>query len=118
MQSADGSLWAAWVDDGGDDWDIIAGRQVAGEWQLDVLSSGPGRWEGMEEREYNTLDSIRHYLKMLQAGFLAMETGGAEIRAWVGGINHQYFKYDHVRSRRQVGSTFKPLVSCQLDYVC
>ncbi|MEN8229256.1 MAG: transglycosylase domain-containing protein [Bacteroidota bacterium] len=67
-------------------------------------------WEGLQEREYNTLDSIRHYLKFLQAGIMAMDVRTAEIKAWVGGINHEYFKYDHVLAKRQVGSTFKPLV--------
>ncbi len=67
-------------------------------------------WEGKEVREYNTLDSLKHYLGLLQAGFLAMEAKTAEIKAWVGGINHEYFKYDHVLARRQAGSTFKPLV--------
>ena len=67
-------------------------------------------WEGPQEGAYNTLDSLRHYLKFLQTGILSMDVRSAEIRAWVGGIKHEYFKYDHVRSRRQVGSTFKPLV--------
>jgi penicillin-binding protein 1A len=67
-------------------------------------------WNGLQEREFNTLDSIKHYLKFLQAGFLAMDVRTADIRAWVGGINHEYFKYDHVRARRQTGSVFKPLV--------
>lgn len=35
------------------------------------------------------------------------------IKAWVGGINHRFFKYDHVyKGKRQVGSTFKPFVYC------
>jgi len=67
-------------------------------------------WEGKQEREFNTLDSIKHFLGLLQAGFLAMDIETAEIRAWVGGINHEYFKYDHVLAKRQAGSTFKPLV--------
>jgi penicillin-binding protein 1A len=67
-------------------------------------------WEGQQEREYNTLDSIKHYLGLLQAGFLVMDVKEAEIKAWVGGINHEYFKYDHVLASRQAGSTFKPLV--------
>jgi len=67
-------------------------------------------WEGQQEREYNTLDSIKHYLGLLQAGFLAMDVGNAQIKAWVGGINHEYYKYDHVLASRQAGSTFKPLV--------
>ena len=70
-------------------------------------------WEGLQEREYNTLDSIRHFLRFLQAGIMAMDVRTAEIKAWVGGINHEYFKYDHVLARRQAGSTFKPLVSLE-----
>ncbi len=67
-------------------------------------------WEGKQEREYNTFDSIKHYLGLLQAGFLAMDVQTAEIKAWVGGINHEYFKYDHILAKRQAGSTSKPLV--------
>jgi len=67
-------------------------------------------WDGKQEREYNTLDSVKHFLRLLQAGFLAMDVKSAEIKAWVGGISHEHFKYDHVLARRQVGSTFKPLV--------
>jgi len=56
------------------------------------------------------LDSIKYYYSLLNAGFLVMEPQSGAIRAWVGGIDHQYFKYDHVKSTRQVGSVFKPIV--------
>jgi len=47
----------------------------------------------------------------LQAGFMSVDPRTGWIRAWVGGINHKYFKYDHVRQgARQPGSTFKPFV--------
>lgn len=67
-------------------------------------------WKGLQERDYNTLDSIRHYLQFLQTGFMAMDIRSGQIKAWVGGINYEYFKYDHTLAKRQVGSTFKPLV--------
>jgi len=67
-------------------------------------------WEGKQSKEYSTLDSIKHYLRFLQTGFLAMDVSTAEIKAWVGGINHEYYKFDHVLARRQTGSVFKPLV--------
>lgn len=70
-------------------------------------------WSGEKKEKISPLDSIRYYFCLLNAGFLAMEPSSGEIRAWVGGINHQYFKYDHVKSRRQVGSIFKPLVYAQ-----
>lgn len=57
-------------------------------------------------------DSIRYYKSFLQTGFMALEPETGYIKAWVGGINHKHFKYDHVNknARRQVGSTFKPFV--------
>ena len=67
-------------------------------------------WKGLQEREYNTLDSIRHFLQFLQTGFMAMDVHSGEIKAWVGGIKYEHFKYDHVLAKRQVGSIFKPLV--------
>lgn len=58
------------------------------------------------------LDSIKYYKYFMQAGMMCMEPNTGYIKAWVGGINHKYFKYDHVNinAKRQVGSTFKPLV--------
>jgi len=56
-------------------------------------------------------DSIKYYKSFLRSGLLAIEPQTGHIKAWVGGINHKYFKYDHVKQgKRQVGSTFKPFV--------
>ena len=55
-------------------------------------------------------DSVIYHLRHLQTGLLSMEPGTGHIKAWVGGIGFKYFKYDHINSRRQVGSTFKPIV--------
>lgn len=67
-------------------------------------------WDGGDKTNLSPLDSIKHYLKILQTGFLAMQPNTGEIKAWVGGNNYNYFQYDHVTSKRQVGSTFKPIV--------
>ncbi|MEL6841867.1 MAG: penicillin-binding transpeptidase domain-containing protein, partial [Bacteroidota bacterium] len=67
-------------------------------------------WNGTIEREISPLDSIVYAESFLHAGFLAMEPQSGYIRAWVGGINFEHYKFDHVTSRRQVGSTFKPFV--------
>ncbi len=56
------------------------------------------------------MDSIRYHRMILQTGLLAVEPSTGFVKAWVGGVNHKYFKYDHVRIDRQVGSTFKPFV--------
>lgn len=58
------------------------------------------------------LDSIKYYKYFMQCGLMSMDPTTGYIKTWVGGINHKYFKYDHVNinAKRQVGSTFKPLV--------
>lgn len=56
-------------------------------------------------------DSILYYKKFFSASLMSMEPQTGQIKAWVGGINYKHFKYDQVKqSKRQVGSTFKPLV--------
>lgn len=69
-------------------------------------------WNGEQEVSMSPVDSIKHYLKFLNAGFLAIDPANGQVRAWVGGIDHHYFQFDHVResTKRQVGSTFKPIV--------
>jgi len=68
-------------------------------------------WDGEIDTVLSTMDSIRYFKKFLHAGFMAMDPNSGHIKAWVGGIDYKYFKYDHVKQgRRQPGSTFKPLV--------
>ncbi|RUT79170.1 penicillin-binding protein 1A [Ancylomarina longa] len=67
-------------------------------------------WNGDKKVNLSPLDSIKYYVQLLNTGFLAMEPRSGKIKAWVGGINFKHFKYDHVRSKRQVGSVFKPIV--------
>ncbi|PRY16444.1 penicillin-binding protein 1A [Pontibacter ummariensis] len=57
------------------------------------------------------LDSLAYYKHFLHGGMMTMDPFSGHIKAWVGGINFKYFKYDHVKqARRQPGSTFKPFV--------
>ena len=57
------------------------------------------------------MDSLQHYLKFLNVGMINMDPHKGAVKSYVGGINYEYFKYDHVtQSQRQVGSTFKPVV--------
>jgi penicillin-binding protein 1A len=68
-------------------------------------------WDGEIDTMLSPLDSVKYYIQMLQTGFIAITPQTGQIKAWVGGINHKYFQYDHVNktATRQVGSTFKPL---------
>lgn len=66
---------------------------------------------GEEQLTMSAYDSITYYKKFLQAGMMSMDPFTGHIKAWVGGLDFQYFKYDHVsQGRRQPGSTFKPFV--------
>ncbi len=56
------------------------------------------------------LDSIRYHRMHLQLGSMAVDPVTGHVKAWVGGINHRYYQYDHVTALRQVGSTFKPFI--------
>ena len=68
-------------------------------------------WDGEKDTVFSIMDSLKYYKNFLQAGFVSIEPKSGYIKAWVGGINHKYFKYDHVKQgRRQPGSTFKPIV--------
>ncbi|RKF05056.1 penicillin-binding protein 1A [Tenacibaculum lutimaris] len=68
-------------------------------------------WKGERDTVMTPYDSIRHYKYFLRSGLVSIEPQTGHIKAWVGGINHKYFKYDAVeQQKRQVGSTFKPFV--------
>jgi len=68
-------------------------------------------WNGERDTTLSTLDSLKHYKRYFQTGMVAIEPSTGFVKAWVGGINYSYFKYDHVnQSRRQPGSLFKAFV--------
>jgi len=76
-------------------------------------------WEGEVDTLMSPMDSIKYYAHFLQTGFVAMDPHTGQVKAWVGGINHKYFQYDHVNktATRQVGSTFKPLFYASALYL-
>ena len=68
-------------------------------------------WKGAKDTVLSPNDSIRYYKHFLRSGLVSIEPQTGHIKAWVGGINNRYFKYDAVaQQKRQVGSTFKPFV--------
>jgi penicillin-binding protein 1A len=68
-------------------------------------------WKGEKDTLFSSMDSLAYYNKFLQTGLMSMDPETGAIKAWVGGLNHKFFKYDHVKqSSRQPGSTFKPFV--------
>ncbi len=73
-------------------------------------------WNSKREKDttITPIDSIKYMRAQVQTGFMAMDPATGEVKAWVGGINHKYFQYDHCNenTKRQVGSTMKPLAYC------
>jgi penicillin-binding protein 1A len=68
-------------------------------------------WHGDIDTVMTPLDSIIYYKQLLQTGFMAMDPKTGHVKAYVGGIDFNYLKYDHVtQGRRQTGSTFKPFL--------
>jgi penicillin-binding protein 1A len=66
-------------------------------------------WNGDRDTMFSTMDSLGYYASILQTGMMVVHPESAQIKVWIGGPDHRYFKYDHVnQSRRQPGSTFKP----------
>ena len=66
-------------------------------------------YKGDKDTLFSTMDSIKFYGKIMNTGMMTMEPKTGKIKVWVGGIDHKFFKYDHVnQSKRQAGSTFKP----------
>jgi penicillin-binding protein 1A len=67
-------------------------------------------WVENKQVEMTPIDSIQYYLKILNTGFMAMDPASGELKAYIGGNDFRFFKYDHTKAKRQVGSTFKPIV--------
>ncbi|GAA4235610.1 transglycosylase domain-containing protein [Postechiella marina] len=72
-------------------------------------------WKDGKPSEIDTImkpiDSMRYYKSFLRTGMMSMNPQTGHVKAWVGGVNYRHFQYDMVKQgKRQVGSTFKPLV--------
>lgn len=65
---------------------------------------------GVKDTTFSCMDSIRYMERFMHTGFVAMEPQTGYVKAWVGDINFETWKYDKVISKRQPGSTFKLFV--------
>lgn len=67
--------------------------------------------KGYVDTLMSPIDSVQYYARILESGLMTIDPRTGHVLAWVGGVSHSFFKYDHViRGKRQVGSTFKPFV--------
>ena len=60
--------------------------------------------------EMSSIDSVRYMLHFMHCGFIAMEPNNGHVKAWVGDVDFDTWKYDKVRAKHQPGSTFKLFV--------
>jgi penicillin-binding protein 1A len=67
-------------------------------------------WSGVKSSEITALDSAKHSLQLLHAGMLALDPRTGAIRLWSGGIDFRTQPFDQVLARRQLASTFKPIL--------
>lgn len=68
-------------------------------------------WKGERDTVMTPLDSIKYYKYIMRSSFLAVEPRTGHVKAYVGGPDFKYFKYDAVtEQKRQVGSTIKPFL--------
>lgn len=66
---------------------------------------------GGKDTVMSPYDSIMYHKSILRASFVAMNPETGHVKAYVGGNDFRYFKYDMVRQgKRQVGSTIKPFI--------
>ena len=68
-------------------------------------------WDSVQKVKTSVIDSLTYYMKLLNTGMVTIEPRSGAIKNWIGGIDYSANQFDHVsQSRRQVGSTFKPIV--------
>ncbi|MFI5151900.1 MAG: penicillin-binding protein 1A [Chitinophagales bacterium] len=71
-------------------------------------------WNSKREKDtvMTPLDSIKYHHQMIQTSFMAMDPLTGAVKAWIGGIDFKTYKFDHVNvnTKRQVGSSIKPLL--------
>jgi penicillin-binding protein 1A len=90
--------------------ELIAANKKAMETRTRMRVFTWNRPEMYKDTFMSPMDSIKYHRMFLQNGILAVDPATAEVKAWVGGNNFSFFKFDHVRTHRQVGSTFKPFI--------
>jgi len=68
-------------------------------------------WDGERDTLMTPLDSIWYYKFFVRSSFMAMDPHTGHVKAYVGGPDFRYFKYDAVtQQKKQVGSTIKPFL--------
>lgn len=97
--------------DCGEKWKAVPSDSIAYIFNYVKVPMRIFTWQGERDTTMSPMDSILYYKSFLRAGLVSIDPKTGFVRAWVGGNNFKYFKYDQVKQgKRQVGSTFKPFV--------
>jgi penicillin-binding protein 1A len=68
-------------------------------------------WSGERDTVMTPYDSVRYYKYFVRSSFLVEDPHNGYVKAYVGGPDFRYFKWDAVtQQRKQVGSTIKPFL--------
>jgi penicillin-binding protein 1A len=67
-------------------------------------------WKGSHTEMISVRDSLKKSLLLLHAGVLALDPNTGAVKAWIGGIDYRTQPYDQVLAKRQLASTFKPII--------
>lgn len=68
-------------------------------------------WKGDRDTIMTPLDSIWYYKYFIRSAFLVEDPHNGYVKAYVGGPDFRYFKYDAItQQKKQVGSTIKPFL--------
>ena len=68
-------------------------------------------FKGERDTVMSPRDSILHHKRIMRASLVAMDPRSGQVKAYVGGPNFRYFKYDMAKQgKRQIGSTVKPFI--------
>lgn len=68
-------------------------------------------YKGERDTLMTPRDSILHHKRIMRAAMVALDPRTGFVKAYVGGPNFRYFKYDMAKQgKRQIGSTIKPFV--------
>jgi len=68
-------------------------------------------WKGEIDTVMTPYDSVRYYKYFVRSSFMVEDPHNGYVKAYVGGPDFRYFKWDAVtQQRKQVGSTIKPFL--------
>jgi len=92
----------------------LAEKELRKQGRLDIRDSIYKQyvfdWDGIRTDSISVIDSVKRSLTILHAGMIALDPQSGAVRTWVGGIDFYTQPYDQVTAKKQLASTFKPIL--------